>query len=220
MEQDRGYRLGIKDVVEERISERHVDPDALLRGCIDLLQNGTLEEKRKASRLLGRLGNPRAITSLVEVLEDPDEGLRIATCFALQWLHAEDESVRLALLQRCRGDRSVDVRVVAAQALDGSNDASLVAAYRLGLQSTSKDWIREICEDELEKRGMLELPLAEAVYSKISYEEYLTIKRDPRYHIRREIEMDGLIYFEAVERDPHRFGIPHWYRARSSPIQK
>jgi hypothetical protein len=221
LEQDPGYRLGMRDLAERQVARQHIDPHALLRGCIKLLHHGTPDQRRKAARLMGRLGNLSATEPLVEVLEDPDEDLRVTICFALQWLHAEDRRAQSALLRLCGDDPSVDVRVAAALALQGSNEAIAVEAYRQGLQFTSKGWIREICEDELETRGKLELPLSGDVYTKLSYEDYQRIKGSPRwYRVQREIERDGILYFEAVEVVPHAPGVRNWYRTNLSRSEK
>src|SRR5262249_27742056 len=135
-------------------------------------------------------------------------------CYALAALGAKGEAMESALVKLCRDDWSIDVRVAAALALNGSSEEDAVATFKLGLHSAEHPWVRETCEDELEKRGKLELPLPEDLYSPVTYEEFQKMKQDKWYRIERLIEINGMIYFEARENPPHSPGVRHWYRAK------
>src|SRR5882672_11521390 len=71
MEQDTGYRLGLNGFIQYTIDREKVDTKALLRGSIQLLKDGKEEERKKAARFLGRLGDKGAVGPLVDVLGDP-----------------------------------------------------------------------------------------------------------------------------------------------------
>ena|SRR5437867_6974584 len=218
MDKDRGYHLGMGDPIRREIANEKLDGKALLRGSIKLLQRAKPEERRKAARFLGRLGDRSAIVPLVKALDDQDQALRDEICYALQWLDAKGEPGESALVKLRREDPSIDVRVAAALALGRPKDKDAVAAFQLGLRSTKNGWVREICEDELEKMGKLELPLPEHVYTEIRKEEYQEIRADRRwYTVRRLIRKGDTIYFEAVEHPRHAPQFPHWYRTKLGP---
>jgi hypothetical protein len=212
-----------KSIVESELAAVHAGVQDLLKGCNELLQQGSVEEKKKAARFLARLGNPSAITPLIAALSDPEWSVREAACYALQWLDAEGDAVESNLVGLCREDPAIDVRVAAAVALGDSHHDEAVAAFKLGLKSTSltsvNSWFWMRCEDHLEKKGKLELPLPEQVYTEISQEQYREIKARNGvgwYRIKRETRQKDTIYLEEEESDEHAPTLRRWYRTKVS----
>jgi hypothetical protein len=140
--------------------------------------------------------------------------VRESACYGLDWLHAKGELVEPKLVKLCREDPSPGVRVWAAVALRGSHAQDAIAAYQAGLKSTDRK-IWQLCEEELDKTGKLELPLPEHIYSKISPEEYRSMTASAVPRIGREITKGGMTYFEHCEGG--RDGIPvrtEWYQVK------
>jgi hypothetical protein len=203
------------EAIKNKIAEEHVDAEGLLRGAIKLLVAGEPKERRQATRLLGRLGDRRAVEPLVDILDDSDQELREEACYSLQWLHARGKLPEAALIRLRASDSSVDVRVAAALALDRPTDEDAIAAFKLGIELGSNDWAREICENQLEKMGMLELPLPEKIYTEISPAFYATIISHPDWFtVRRQCRKGDFLYFEAVERGVETPDRPWWYRVK------
>jgi HEAT repeat protein len=216
IEKDEAYRLGIRPEIENALAAAKLELHDLLKGCIELLRHGSASEKVQSARFLGRLGNPSVINPIVESLGDPDETVREAACYALQWLAATGKSVETPLARLCREDPSVAVRVAAAVALKNSNETDVVTAYQLGLKSTNSS-LWQICEDELDKRGKLELPLPDHVYTEISQARYQQIKSDRWYWVQRETTRNGTVYLEVVERVHHVPLHRDWYKLKLGP---
>lgn len=209
---DPGYRMGVRFETEELARRAKMRSSDLLKGCIELLEKGTPEQREKSASFLGRFGDRSAIGPLTKSLTDKCDAVREASCYALQWLDANDENTRKSVLNLCRTDPAIAVRVGAALALDGFSADDEVAAFKAGLNANIPH-IWQICEDELEKKGNLELPLPEHVYRDISHQRYREIMADRRwYWIQRETTKDGRIYIEVVENVK---GVPlrrNWYR--------
>jgi hypothetical protein len=214
IERDPEYPLGILPDIRRELRAAQMEVAGLRRGCIGLLQQGTPTEKQRSAHFLGRLGDLTAVRPLVGALADPDEGVREAACYALAWLSAKGQTVESVLGRLCRKDPSVAVRVAAAVALGGANDEDAVAAFRLGLQSTDEG-LWQVCEDELEKRGKLELPPPGHVYTEISHQRYREMKADRWYWVQRETTKDGIIYLEVVERARCALLYRSWYRTKA-----
>jgi hypothetical protein len=215
IERDQRYHMGMR-VLEIVKTDGASEPlDVIQRGCLELLQQGTPEERRRAARLLARLEDKSAIGPLVKTLNDSDEELRETICYALGWLQAKGEPAESVLTRLRKNDPSTAVRVAAAVTLGRPGDKDAVAAFELGLRSVNADYVRQRCEDELEKIGKLQLPLPEQVYTEISNDKYEEIKADHWYKLQREIRKGDYIYFEAVEKPHHvSFTIVNWYRTR------
>jgi len=109
--------------------------------------------------------------------------------------------------------------VSAALILGRPKDKEAVAAFELGLRSTKQGWIREICEDELDKLGKLRLPLPEDVYTAISEEEYERFKERPswRERVEREIKKGDTIYLEVVTQPAHAPAFRDWFKVKLEP---
>src|SRR5690242_5123077 len=158
--------------IAQEITTQGLDSRMVLDGAIDLLRNETPEWRQKAARFLGKLANPAAAGALIEALDNAESAVRVSACYALRSLGVEGPSAEPRLAELCRNDTSLDVRVAAAVALNGSNNALAVEAFIAGLESTETEWVREVCEDQLSRRGKLELPLPKDIYAEISREEY------------------------------------------------
>jgi hypothetical protein len=207
------YRLGVGDPVKRTIAAEGIDTKALLRGTIEILRQGAPDTGRTAARFLGRLGDQSAIVPLVGALDDPDAELREEACHALRALGANGEPAESALFKVCRTDPSTDVRVAAALAVKRPTDKDALTAFELGVRTTKDSWIREVCEDELEKQGKLDLPLPEGVYALITRKEFEIMKKRFRSHVRRETKKGDTTYVELVESFPD--AIPHqthWFK--------
>jgi hypothetical protein len=212
-----GWTFLSKDEIERQMAAKHVDPVALLQGSISLLQCGEAKARRKATRFLGRLGNPAAIGPLVQTLDDADAELREEACYALQWLQVNGEPAESVLLRLCHQDPSVEVRVAAALAL-GDARPEVIAALRLGLRSKFPH-LRLLAEDQLEERGKLELPLLDDAYEEISPDEYERIKKSSAFRKRRKVQKGDTLYFEALEWvAPASRREPHWYRTKAKDV--
>jgi hypothetical protein len=99
--------------------------------------------------------------------------------------------------------------------LNGSSEKDAVTAFQLGLKSTNHG-LWEICEDELDKRGKLTLPLPEHVYTEISHKRYQEIKKHDRwYELVRETTKNGTIYLEVMERAHHVVLHRDWYKTKA-----
>jgi hypothetical protein len=205
------------DIITMELDRAHMSRAELLSGCLELLKRGTPDMRANAARLLGKLKDPAVIAPLMEALADADEDVRRRACYALDAAGAKGKAFKEALVRLCRTDPSVPVRVAAADVLDDPDNEDTTAAFRLGLQS-DKSWLWETCEDQLEKRGKLELPLPEHVYAEISHERYQDIKAgrggiDGRF--RREMTKDGTIYQEAYTDGHHMLVLRRWYRTKA-----
>jgi hypothetical protein len=195
--------------------------EELLNGCVELLQRGSPEERASSARLLGRLKEPAAITPLTAALADPNDRVRKAACYALHWADAKGGDIKQALVGLRRDDPSVAVRVAAADVLGDSDDEDSTAAYKLGLQSKDSS-LWEVCEERLEKRGKLELPLPEHVYTEIPYERYQEYKSGKLdfyggERLHRETVKDGTIYLETFAGGHHSPVIRMRYRTKAPP---
>jgi hypothetical protein len=220
LENDRGTRLGIRGDVRSLIVAKNLNEKQLLRGALEMLQFAEPKERKKGIWFLGRLGDPSAIGPLVKALDQSDEDSREDICFALQWLDAKGEPAESALVKLRREDQSADVRVAAAVALERPTDPEAVAAYELGLRLTKKEWVRELCEDELEKQGKLQLPLSEEIYTEIDIKKYEDLKGYMRITLRREITKGDTLFFEATLRRPDGLSALHdWYKVKVTADQ-
>jgi hypothetical protein len=215
MQTDTGYVMGLKGRVQTAIDQQKVDRNALLRGSIQLLKDGQQYQRKKAATFLGQLGDQEAVGPLVEVLSDPNDSLREDACYALQWLHVNDDPAESALIRLRANDASIDVRVAAAFALGRSPDEKSIAASKEGIQGTQNAWVRQSCEEELASIGKLELPLPEIVYTEISREKYQGIIDDGiGYIVQRKSKKGNILYFEAAKRVRHAPLIFQWYRVK------
>jgi HEAT repeat protein len=200
--------------IKRLLADSNMDAPTFLDECIEVLQHGSAQQKQDVALFLGHFGDPEAIGPLVDELDHPDDEVRKSVCNALNWLQANGDMVEAKLLTLCRGDRSPGVRVWAALALCGSHKKDAVAAYRFGLKSD--DWrVWQLCEEELERMGKLELPLPEHIYTKITPEEYKAMRSSGRPWFGREIKKNGKLYFERY--DGGVDGVPicyEWYQVR------
>jgi WD40 repeat protein len=216
LHQDRSYRVTdtVRDLPDKDSAERRL----LMGGLLKILQRGTPDERQEMARVLGRIGDPSAIAPLVATLTDADKRLREESCYALEWLKATGEPAESVLVNLRRTDPEVDVRVAAASALGRPGDKEAVAAFELGARSTkSSSWVRDYCEDQLEKMGKLRLPLPDEVYGTID-RTGLERMMGLRTHVRRKIRRGNYVYVEVVEGFPD--GVPaqfHWYRMKKEP---
>jgi HEAT repeat protein len=213
MEKDVMYRLGGGDPVKRAITADGIDAEALLRGTIELLHEGTPDTRRTAARFLGRLGDASAIVPLVGALDDPDAELREEACHSLRALGTNGEPAESALFTICRTDPAIDVRVAAVLALKRPTDKDALAAFELGVRTTKNPWVREVCEEELEKLGKLHLPLPDAVYALLRQKEFEIMKKRFRTDVRRKTKKGDTTYVELVESFPD--AIPrqtHWFK--------
>ena len=213
IEKDEGYRLGIRPDIEKELVSSKLEVTNLITGIREIIEHGSQLEKTKSVRFLGRLGNPSTIKFLHKTLADSNETVREEACYALQRMKAKGEGIEEALAGLCRNDASVAVRVAAASGLGRSRDADRLSAYQLGLSSKDNS-VWEICEDELEKMGKLELPLPAHLYREISHSRYLEIKSDKWYFVQRETKRNSIIYIEVVERAHHVLLHRDWYKTK------
>jgi hypothetical protein len=225
MDKDRLYSLEPYQAIRRQIDRENVDEEALLRGSIGLLQDDSREWRRRAARFLGRLRDRSAIVPLVEALGDRDATLQEDICYTLQWFGGRGEPAESALIKLRREDPSVEVGVAAAVALCCRRDKDALAAFELGLGSTKRRSVREICERGLEQLGRLKPALPENAYTQISEEEYERIKgrRSWRDTVRHEIRRGDTIYLEVDTQPAHRPPYRQWYRVvidRSPAAQK
>jgi hypothetical protein len=198
IQKNHAYRMGVIDARDIALKER-VDKQGLLRGSIELLKNGEPAKRKEVALVLGQLGDKEAVGPLIDVLGDPNASLRETACYALHRLHSKDKPAEPLLARLRSKDPSVDVRVAAAFALERPNDQESIAAFKAGIESTQKPWVRESCENQLEEIGKLELPLPEKVYAEIGRERYKDILKEPRWnHVRRKCKKGDILYFEVT----------------------
>jgi HEAT repeat protein len=212
IQKNHAYRMGVTDARDVALKEK-LDQQALLRGSIELLKNGEPTQRKEVAHILGQLGDKRAVGPLVDVLADPSESLRENACYALNWLHAGGNGAEPVLVRLRSKDPSVDVRVAAAFALERPDDQESIAAFKAGIESTQKAWVRESCENQLEEIGKLELPLPEKVYTEISREKYEEIIQDRRWnHVRRKCKKGDILYLEVTHIHGVEVPVDHaWY---------
>jgi HEAT repeats len=200
------------------LERRKIYPITLVEGCVELLEEGTADERKQAVHLLGRLGNRfgsirsgPVLQPLIRALNDPSTNVREEACYALRKVDESGRAAEQALLQVCRTDPSTDIRVIAAFGLPPGHETEVDVALDTGMRATNRFWLRQDCEDELDRRGKLRLPLPDRIYTNLTVEEY---KRMRAYWsgIRRKTVKDGVVYIEVDEIDHHVPALREWYR--------
>ena len=201
--------------VRNKVRDKGLKPEQIRDGALRLLDVGTTQDKARAAEFLGSLGDASTMTNLLEAANDPDPSVRVAVCHAFLALSHRSVSTHAAsgTLKNLRAhDPTLEVWLAATTALQQPGDPESIAVFKAGVAS-GNPWIRGRCEDELDKQGHLQLPLAEHVYEPISYEGYKQRKFGSwRDKVLRETRKNGKIYFEYEFRSAHGPWLREWYR--------
>ncbi len=94
-----------------------VSVDRTVATLVELLQDERIEIKRTAAESLGKIGDPKAITPLMSLTDDPSPSIRAAAVKSLGRLVGDSREEVVGHLLRALGDNSDLVRRAATEAL-------------------------------------------------------------------------------------------------------
>jgi HEAT repeat protein len=204
--------------IEKAMQESAMDRHELLDGLQGLLDDPLQESRTDAVLVLARMKDAEARVILLDVIDHGDAETATTACYQLAHDAASDPRVRERFDRLVRStDENLELRLAALFALEQFSSRANVELLRAGLAS-QEEFVRRRCELQLEKMGLLRLPLPDHVYEEISTTRYERILKEDGRHIVRQVEKDGFLYFERVI--PSMMGpMHHWYKTRL-PMEK
>lgn len=138
---------------EVRETEQTMRGPVELDSLITILKTGKREDRKKAAKMLGRLGNSKAVPALVDALRgDKSEGVREEAAEALGAIGDRDA---VEPLVRALNDRDGGVRRDAARALGKLNDPSAIRPLLQALAGSDDPWMVEACQQSLRSLDFL-----------------------------------------------------------------
>ncbi|MFA6295281.1 MAG: HEAT repeat domain-containing protein [Candidatus Paceibacterota bacterium] len=133
-------KLITRDPVAKSFDKINIQNDKLLQ-IIDMLHNGSIEQKIEAANILSTDGSTNAVTELLNELEkDNDPDVRLAILTAISKFNSED-SIDL-LISRLGDSNKFDLRQAAQKSLTQNTSSTTVRKLLEAVRSTNGDlWI-------------------------------------------------------------------------------